>query len=119
MFLYARKNEKCVKRSLDGLHIRATEIDAKARLLSIKCELPLEIAATPVHLEKIALKLDIRIGCYMIEENTGLIKTFYTNADLSNKNKTTVLLCLYKNCYYPLLYPKSLIIAKNKNANLC
>ncbi|CAF4837327.1 unnamed protein product [Rotaria socialis] len=115
------RSEK-IKKSSKGassLHIRAVDIDAKARLLSTKCELPLEIAATPVHLEKIALKLDIRIGCYMIEENTGLIKTFYTNADLSNKNKTTVLLCLHKNCYYPLLYPKSLIIAKNKNANLC
>ncbi|CAF2109263.1 unnamed protein product [Rotaria magnacalcarata] len=102
-----------------GARIIANEIDAKARVLSIKCQLPLEIAATPVHLEKIALKLDIRIACYMIEENTGLIKTFYTNADISSKTKNTVLLCLYKNCYYPLLYPKSLILAKNCRANLC
>ncbi|CAF2124783.1 unnamed protein product, partial [Rotaria magnacalcarata] len=65
-----------------GPAVRAIEIDAKARVLSIKCQLPLEIAATPVHLEKIALKLDIRLACYIVQENTGLIKTFYTNADL-------------------------------------
>ncbi|CAF4893544.1 unnamed protein product [Rotaria socialis] len=105
---------KNAAKGADGLHIRAHEIDAKARLLSLRCELPLELAATPVHLEKIALKLDIRIACYMVDENTGLIKTFYTNADLNNKNKTTVLLCLHKNCYYPLLYPKSLILTKSK-----
>ncbi|CAF4263977.1 unnamed protein product [Rotaria magnacalcarata] len=104
---------KNAAKGANGLNIRAYEIDAKARLLSLRCELPLELAATPVHLEKIALKLDIRIACYMVDENTGLIKTFYTNADLNNKNKTTVLLCLHKNCYYPLLYPKSLIRTKN------
>ncbi|CAF2038100.1 unnamed protein product, partial [Rotaria magnacalcarata] len=114
----SEKREKRREGCLIG-EIKTYEIDAKARLLSLRCELPLEIAATPVHLEKIALKLDIRIGCYMVEENTGLIKTFYTNADLSNKNKNTVLLCLYKNCYYPLLYPKSLIQGKNWRANIC
>ncbi|CAF4912109.1 unnamed protein product, partial [Rotaria socialis] len=106
---------KNAAKGAEGLNIRAHEIGAKARLLSLKCELPLEIAATPVHLEKIALKLDIRIGCYMVEENTGLIKTFYTNAVTNNKNKTTVLLCLYKNCYYPLLYPRNLILSKNSD----
>ncbi|CAF3475241.1 unnamed protein product [Rotaria socialis] len=119
---YVTIRSEYMKNASKGAHgpkIRAIDIDAKARLLSIKCELPLEIAATPVHLEKIALKLDIRLACYMVEENTGLIKTFYTNADLSNKNKNTVLLCLYKNCYYPLLYPKSLIQGKNWRANLC
>ncbi|CAF4635052.1 unnamed protein product, partial [Rotaria magnacalcarata] len=50
---------KNAAKGADGLHIRAHEIDAKARLLSHRCELPLELAATPVHLEKIALKLDI------------------------------------------------------------
>ncbi|CAF3458242.1 unnamed protein product, partial [Rotaria socialis] len=52
---------KNAAKGAEGLNIRAHEIGAKARLLSLKCELPLEIAATPVHLEKIALKLDIRI----------------------------------------------------------
>ncbi|CAF2111034.1 unnamed protein product [Rotaria magnacalcarata] len=40
-----------------GQWIKVHEIDSKARLLSMRCQLSLEIAATPVHLEKIALTI--------------------------------------------------------------